>query len=91
MSVQRAAFKLLSGTPREYVSSERVVRSFCEQCGCSLTYAHSKYPDELDLTIASLDDPSAIAPTAHIWMSDAASWDRPDDGLPQHAGWRGAT
>jgi hypothetical protein len=90
ISVKRTAFKLLRGTPREYASSEKVVRSFCEQCGCSLTYAHTKYPDEFDLTIASFDDPSAIAPTDHIWMSDAASWDRPGDGLPQHAGWRNA-
>jgi hypothetical protein len=91
VSVKRAAFKLLRGTPHEYASSEKVVRSFCERCGCSLTYAHSKYPDEFDLTIASLDDPSAVVPTDHIWMSDAASWDRPGDGLPQHAGWRNAS
>ena len=38
----------------------------------------------------ALDEPSAMAPTDHIWMSDAASWDRPGDGLPQHAGWRSA-
>ena len=47
--------------------------------------------DEFDLTIASLDDPSAVIPTDHIWMSDAASWDRPGDDLPQHAGWRNAS
>ena len=90
MSVKRAAFKLVRGTPREYASSDDVVRGFCEQCGCSLTYTHSKYPDEIDLTIAALDDPSAVAPTDHIWMSDAASWDRPGDGLTHHAGWRNA-
>lgn len=90
MSVKRADFKLLSGTPREYTSSEGVVRSFCDRCGCSLGYMHSNYPDQLDLTLATLDEPSAMAPTDHIWMSDAASWDRPGDGLPQHAGWRSA-
>jgi hypothetical protein len=90
ISVKRATFKLLRGTPREYASSEKVVRSFCERCGCSLSYTHDKYPDEIDLTIASLDSPEAVAPTDHIWMSDAASWDRPSDGLPQHAEWRGA-
>ena len=46
----------------------------------------SKYPDEIDVTNASLDDPSGAVPTANIWMSDAASWDRPGDGLPQQAG-----
>jgi hypothetical protein len=76
--------------PREYASSSEVARGFCERCGCSLTYGHSKYPDEIDLTIASLDDPSQVVPTDHIWMSDAPSWDRPGDALPQHAGWRGA-
>lgn len=90
MSVRRSSYRLLQGTPREYASSSAVVRSFCESCGCSLTYAHSKYPDEIDLTIASLDDPSLVDPTDHIWMSDAPAWDRPGDELPQHAGWRGA-
>lgn len=90
MTVDRASFRLERGTLREYASSEGVVRGFCERCGCSLSYAHRKYPTEIDLTIASLDDAEAIVPTAHIWMSDAMSWDRPGDGLPQHAGWRSA-
>ena len=88
MTVKRATFKLLRGTPREYASSEQVLRTFCERCGCSLTYVHQKYPDEIDLTISSLDNPSVVAPADHLWMGDAALWDRPGDGLPQHAGWR---
>jgi hypothetical protein len=90
MTVKRATFRLLRGTPREYASSEKVVRTFCERCGCSLSYAHHKYPDEIDVTIASLDDSSGVVPTAHIWISDAVTWDRPGDGLPQHAEWRSA-
>lgn len=27
----------------------------------------------------------AVVPADHIWMSDAPGWDRPGDGLPQHA------
>lgn len=88
MTVKRASFRLAGGALREYASSDGVARSFCERCGSSIGYTHRKYPDEIDLTLASLDNPSAVVPTDHIWMSDAPSWDRPGDGLPQHAEWR---
>ena len=90
MTVNLASFRLLSGALREYASSEGVLRSFCERCGCSIGYTHRKYPGEIDVTLASLDDPSVVAPTVHIWMSNAPTWDRPGDGLPQHAEWRNA-
>jgi hypothetical protein len=31
-----------------------------------------------------LDRPEAMEPVEHIWMEDAVSWDRPDDGRPQY-------
>ena len=88
MSVSRTSFRLLQGTLREYASSDGVVRGFCGRCGCSVSYTHRKYPDEIDITLATLDDANAILPTAHIWMSYAMSWDRPCVGLPQYAEWR---
>jgi hypothetical protein len=49
----------------------------------ALTYRHADWPADLSFTIATLDDPSRIAPADHTWMADAASWDVPSDGLPQ--------
>ena len=75
--------------PVEFGSSPGVFRSFCGRCGTPLTYRRDEQPGEIDLTVASLDEPGAVAPTHHIWMQDALLWDRPDDGLPQFATTRG--
>lgn len=82
-TVKRADYRIAQGAPREFASSAAVVRTFCERCGTPLTYWHRESGETIDVTVASLDDSGAIAPTDHIWMEDAASWDRPGDGLPQ--------
>jgi hypothetical protein len=60
-----------------------VLRQFCQQCGTPLTYSNESWPDTIDITITTLDQPDATKPVEHIWMEDALSWDRPADGLPQ--------
>jgi len=56
----------LCGKPTEYASSDFIRRGFCAECGSTLTYRSTQYPDYLTLAIASLDNPEAIAPTYHI-------------------------
>jgi hypothetical protein len=48
-----------------------------------LTYWHENSPDEIDVTMGSLDAPEKAAPKDHTWISEAVSWDQPADGLPQ--------
>lgn len=74
--------------PREFESSPGVHRSFCGRCGTPLTYRSSRRPEEIDVTICSLDEPDKVIPADHLWMQDAPPWDRPADGLPQHSGGR---
>lgn len=83
-TVPRDSFRIISGSARSYASSPPVTRQFCERCGTPLTYSHEHWPDTIDITIATLDQPNAIKPTEHIWMEDALSWDRPTDGLAQY-------
>ncbi len=83
VAVRRDQFRFTAGEPRTYASSPAVTREFCGACGTQLTYAHRDDAENIDITIASLDEPSAIAPRDHTWMGDALSWDRPYDGLPQ--------
>ena len=73
----------INGHVTEFPSSLKVVRGFCGRCGSALTYWHADWPADLSFTIATLDDPSRVAPGDHTWMSDAATWDAPGDGLPQ--------
>jgi len=76
------SFRVTRGALREYASSSAVRRQFCERCGTPITYWNQSRPDTIDITVATLDKPERIEPVDHIWMSDALSWDRPQDGLP---------
>jgi hypothetical protein len=80
----RAALRITHGTLTEFSSSPRVRRGFCPRCGTSLTYRHEARSDEIDVTLASLDDPTLIEPTMHVWVADRLPWMRIEDGLPQH-------
>ncbi len=42
-------------------------------------------PARLGVSLSTLDDRNAIAPTVHIWVSEQLDWLKLDDGLPQCA------
>ncbi len=77
------AFSFVSGEPAEYRSSAEVSRTFCGQCGTSLTYQHDGDPGSIDVTTASLDLPDEFPPTHHVWLEDKISWESVNDGLPR--------
>jgi hypothetical protein len=79
-----ANVKVTSGAWSELHSSPGVTRGYCAACGTHLTYSHTGRPGELDITLASLDDASTLAPTAHIWVEDKLPWISIQDGLPQY-------
>ena len=79
-----ARFAFTKGNPARYRSSPPVERTFCPTCGTPLTYRHASFPDELDVTVASLDDPSAFPPADHIWVSEKVPWLALGDDLPRY-------
>lgn len=53
--------------PDRYQSSPFAQRGFCASCGTSLTFEFSDGSSEnMDLTVASFDDPSAFKPKHHF-------------------------
>ncbi|QNN65272.1 GFA family protein [Sphingomonas rhizophila] len=80
------ADRILAFTPTSF--SER---RYCGDCGTPLTIHVAHQADELDIAVGSLDDPSAVAPGFHIYMSHAPDWLRPLDGLPTFDELRPAT
>ena len=84
-TVPASSLVFTQGQAAMYRSSSPVQRGFCARCGTQLTYRNDRWPDEVDVTIGSLDEPDRVAPAAHIWMEDAPRWDRPGDSLPCHA------
>jgi hypothetical protein len=84
-TVARATLNFTQGRAVEYRSSPDVLRGFCGRCGSALTYWHAGWPQEISITIATLDNPALAEPADHTWMAHAVGWDAPADGLPQFA------
>ncbi len=82
----REQFRVTRGRLAEYRSSAPVVRGLCAVCGTSLTYRHEGRAGEIDVTLATLDEPAALAPQMHVWVAEKLPWVRISDGLPQYAG-----
>ena len=74
-----------TGTLAAFESSEgSVARHFCATCGTHMSYASTRWPEEVHLYAASLDDPSAYRPTAHVYFGARLPWVELDDGLPKY-------
>jgi hypothetical protein len=82
-SVKLADFAITAGQPSQYRSSARAVRSCCPTCGTQLTFKYDGL-EEIDVTVCSLDDPAAVAPHDHTYVSSQLPWVHLDDGLPRY-------
>ncbi len=69
----------LNDKPSEYHSSEYARRGFCGQCGSTLSFRDTRYPEYASLAITSLDDPNQVSPTYHIYTDSQVNWLRIDD------------
>lgn len=70
-----AALSVLTGEPREYVSSEQGRRWFCGACGSGLFYRNAQtLPGLVDVQAATLDDPDAVPAIAHIQVAERIGW-----------------
>lgn len=67
-------------------SSPGVTRGFCRKCGTPIHYMSTRWPGEIHLIAATLDDPTLFKPTAHIHWAERVSWFDSDDGLPTYDG-----
>jgi hypothetical protein len=73
----------VEGETGRYASSERIERVFCTICGTRL-FAWRRNGTAAGVALAAFDEPSAFAPTEHIWVSDKIAWVKLADGLPQY-------
>ena len=72
--VKREDLKV-EGETREYVSSEHGRRHFCPNCGTGLFYtSEAVFPGQIDVQIATLDDPDSIVPQAQIQVAERIGW-----------------
>ena len=75
-------FVLESGAEvlRRFRSSPPAERSFCSRCGSPLFFQSSRWPGEMHVTLASLDDPAGLEPQAHAYWNCRAPWGHWDEG-----------
>jgi hypothetical protein len=74
------------GNPATYVSSPKVQRQFCAECGSYLVF-RVENSTEVSVNTASLDEPASFPPRMHIFAESRIPWFRTDDNLPQHLGY----
>lgn len=82
----RASVRITRGALTEFRSSSGVWRGFCAHCGTPLTYRNEARGAELDVTLATLDEPQLIAPRMHVWVAERLPWVAIGDHLPQFPG-----
>ena len=73
-----------TGEATRWQSSPRLTRISCARCGTPMFAKPSDPPARMGVSVATADDRHALAPTAHIWVSEKVAWLKLDDGLPQH-------
>jgi hypothetical protein len=88
LTVPVASFMFTAGAPAAYRSSARAVRHFCPACGAQLTFRLVEDPTEIDINLATLDHPEAVAPQSHIHTASGMPWLDIHDDLPRYTGSR---
>ena len=66
----------IEGEPKVYNSSQTGRRSFCGNCGAGLFFTNDalKRMGMVQVRIAALDDPQAIAPVMQVQMAEQIGW-----------------
>ena len=60
------------------------MRSFCADCVSSLWFVNEQYlPDIVDIQVATLDDPEALAPILQIQTAERIGWMKEAHKLPK--------
>ena len=80
-----SAVEWTKADPRDFSSSEGVLRRFCPNCGTPLTYESTRWPDELHILVATLDDRESLTPKGHVYWSEHLAWLDNGDDLPKLA------
>jgi hypothetical protein len=79
--VPREDLSVTKGEPRKIAHANRI-RSFAACCGTHLFIEDTKDSETIDVTIASLDDPTPFSPQKAIWLEDKLPWVTMDESLP---------
>lgn len=77
-------FGLTGADPKSYASSQGVQRRFCGDCGSQLIFISERWPGEVHILAATLDDPASVTPTGHVYTVEKLPWLHLGDDLPRY-------
>ncbi len=85
-TAKRANFELTAGASLKWFrSSPSARRGFCGQCGSILLWDDDS--DEIGIFAGSLDQPTGLKLTKHIFVDEKADYYEIEDQLEKCAGW----
>ena len=77
-------FRVTRGEAVTFNSSGASMRNFCGTCGTGLWFTNEQMlPGIVDIQTATLDDPGAFPPQAHIQVVDRIGWMKQAHTLPE--------
>jgi hypothetical protein len=83
-AVSSADFRVTQGEAVTFNSSGASMRNFCGKCGTGLWFTNEQMlPGIVDVQTATLDDPDAFPPQAHIQVAERIGWMKDAHGLPE--------
>jgi len=80
----KAADVTWGSPPDRYDSSPIARRPYCRECGTSLGFIFKEGSENMDLTVASFDDPSRFKPRHHFGVESLHRAWLNTEGLPEH-------
>jgi hypothetical protein len=84
LQVAPEKFRVVAGAATGFASSSAATRWFCGACG-SPVYMTDAAGTSVGVTLGTLDEPDAVAPTVHGWDRARVEWLRLNDSLPRYA------
>ena len=84
LTVAITGFSYTRGAPSIFQSSAHSQREFCGACGTQIAFRQSQSAKTIDVTLASLEDPSQVLPQYHIWQQSKIAWFETADSLPRY-------
>jgi hypothetical protein len=73
-----------SGEINHFESAPGTFRGFCPACGTRLYFRSDKWPGEIHVHAATLDEPASYKPDAQVVMRSRASWLDKLDEVPAY-------
>lgn len=82
--VPTAAHRFTGREPAIYESSPGAKRYFCPNCGTPMAFESARWPGEIHLYAASLENSKDFAPKFHVHVGEMVPWITLGDDLPRY-------